>query len=49
MQLFEVRVFSQSGSLLRKSLIQAVNKDHAMPEVYNVFHNTPEAFRFEVE
>ena len=40
MDMFEVRVYNTNGKLLRKSLIQAVTKDHAKSEANNVFHNT---------
>jgi hypothetical protein len=49
MDMFEVRVFDHDGKMLKRSLIQAFCKDDAMPEAFNVFHNTDGANTFTIE
>lgn len=49
MDMFEVKVYCPNGKLLRKSLIQAVNRDQAMQEALNVFQYTDGAHSFELE
>lgn len=49
MEMFEVQIFDINGNLLRRSLIQAITKDHAISEALNVFDHTPNAATFLLE
>ena len=49
MEMFEIRVYDHDNRLLKRSLIQAVCRDKAYPEAYNVFNATDGSSYFILE